>query len=246
MNTDRELEETLRFDPLAAAESICGTDTEEYLGLGLLMAQGHARVKNQLLTERNDTTLVNTLDRYLHIVTGAGFETVLTMPFEGRSYSDRPAPLETLYVLAHPDGLLLRFDTYGSDHVNSAKVWYNWRPAPLCREQAQHLATDDIILFPVTGDTAGIGSLAEIGFALCQAMASSRYFVFLCEPGVDHDLVADPVLTKESLRARALVRAHLGQIQLPNVFVCETRQQMLAVSLALHRGLGMLRSARGI
>jgi len=136
VNTDRKLEETLRFDPLSAAESICGTDTEEYLGLGLLLAQGHARVKNRLLTERNDTTLVNTLDRYLHIVTGAGFETVLTMPFEGRSYSDRPAPLETLYVLAHPDGLLLLFDTYGSDHVNSAKVWYNWRPAPLCSEQA--------------------------------------------------------------------------------------------------------------
>lgn len=141
------------------------------------------------------------------------------------------------------DQFIISYEDQGIAYFNPQVE--HWSPA-LAAVEAHHLATDDIILFPVTGDTAGIGSLAEIGFALCQAMISSRYFVFLCEPGVDHDLVADPVLAKESLRARALVRAHLGQIQLPNVFVCETMQQMLAVSLALHGGLGLLRSARGI
>ena len=141
------------------------------------------------------------------------------------------------------DQFVISYEVQGIAYFNPQVE--HWSPA-LAAVEAQHLATDDIILFLVTGETAGFGSLAEIGFALCQAVTSSRYFVFLIEPTVDPDPEADPVLAKESLRARALVRAHLSLNTLPNVFVCETRQQMLDVSLALHRGLGLLRSARSI
>jgi hypothetical protein len=141
------------------------------------------------------------------------------------------------------DQFIISYDDQGIGYFNPQVE--HWSPA-LAAVEAQHLASDDIILFPVTDETAGIGSLAEIGFALCQAATSSRYFVFLIEPSVDPNLVADPVLAKESLRSRALVRAHLSRNQLPNVFVCETMQQMLDVSLTLHRGLRLLRSARSI
>ena len=114
--------------------------------------------------------------------------------------------------------------------------------------EAQHLVEDDIILFPVTGETAGLGSLAETGFSMFQAMKTNmnRYFVFMVDDECDPLKVLDPVLTKESRRARALVRAHLRKNQHPNVFVCGDLDQMLLVSLMLHRSLTYINRARGV
>ena len=107
---------------------------------------------------------------------------------------------------------------------------------------------DDIILFPVTGETAGLGSLAETGFSMFQAMKTNmnRYFVFMVDAECDPLKVLDPVLAKESRRARALVRAHLRKNQHPNVFVCGDLDQMLPVSLMLHRSLTYINRARGV
>jgi len=105
---------------------------------------------------------------------------------------------------------------------------------------------DDIILFPVTGETAGLGSLAETGFSMFQAMKTNmnRYFVFMVDAECDPEKVTDPVLAKESRRARALVRAHLRKNPHPNVFVCDTLDQMLAISVLLRDSLVAVRSAR--
>jgi hypothetical protein len=114
----------------------------------------------------------------------------------------------------------------------------NWCPEDAA-EEARHLATDGILLFPVTGETYGTGSLAETGFSLQQAIrsvgSSHRFVLVLIEPTLNPSLRdANPVAHQESLRARALVQAHLDQVQHPNVFVVQSLETMLATSLELH------------
>jgi len=123
----------------------------------------------------------------------------------------------------------------------------DWTPE-MADIEAQHLVEDEIILFPVTGETAGLGSLAETGFSMFQAMKTNmnRYFVFMVEPECDPAHVTDPVLVKESRRARALVRAHLRKNTHPNVFVCDSLMQMLDVSIQLHHSLVHVKRARAM
>src|SRR5271156_2620325 len=45
----------------------------------------------------------------------------------------------------------------------------NWTPECAVVE-AEHLADDEIVLFPVTGESYGTGSLAETGFSILQAI----------------------------------------------------------------------------
>ena len=47
----------------------------------------------------------------------------------------------------------------------------DWTP-DCAVEEARHLAEDRIILFPVTSETYGIGSIAETGFCVLQAIRS--------------------------------------------------------------------------
>lgn len=123
----------------------------------------------------------------------------------------------------------------------------NWT-AEMADIEARHLVEDDIILFPVTNETAGLGSLAETGFSMFQAMRTNmnRYFVFMVDPRCDPARVTDPVLVKESLRARALVKAHLRKNTHPNIFVCDSLMQMLAVSLELYHSLVHIDRARNL
>lgn len=130
--------------------------------------------------------------------------------------------------------------------------WFNpqvddWKPE-LAAVEAEHLVRDGIVLFPVTSETAGLGSLAETGFSMFQAMKSdmNRFFVFMIDAGCDPEKVTDPALRQESIRARALVRAHLSRNPHPNVFVCEDMDTMLAVSLRLHASLRLVHQARGL
>lgn len=121
----------------------------------------------------------------------------------------------------------------------------DWTPE-MADIEAEHLVNDEIILFPVTGETAGMGSLAETGFSMFQAMKTNmnRYFVFMVDAECDPEKVTDAVLAKESRRARALVRAHLRKNPHPNVFVCENLEQMLTISLHLRDSLLMIQRAR--
>jgi hypothetical protein len=128
---DEQLDKLLAFDPLAAAEKVTGVDhyseSDETMGLGVLLAQGHNRAKDRALLERGDTTFSSSLARYVAVIEGAGFERVLELPFAGQSLGETRD--ETLNIFAHRDGLLLKFDTYGGTSVNGGKVWYNWRPS---------------------------------------------------------------------------------------------------------------------
>lgn len=115
----------------------------------------------------------------------------------------------------------------------------DWKPE-LAQVEADHLANDDVILFPVTAETYGTGSLAETGFSIIQAIRldDRRDFVILIEQRLDEDL-DNAELRKESLRARALVLQHLKKLRLPNVYVVDTLEEMLQLSLVLYQAAAL-------
>jgi hypothetical protein len=110
----------------------------------------------------------------------------------------------------------------------------DWKPE-LADIEAENLAEDAIILFPVTGETYGTGSLAETGFSIAQAIRldDRRDFVIMIEKDLDESL-NDEVARKESLRARALVKQHLKKLNLSNLYIVENLDEMLEVSLRLY------------
>jgi hypothetical protein len=114
----------------------------------------------------------------------------------------------------------------------------NWTPE--CADiEAQHLKTDQVILFPITGETYGSGSLAETGFSVMQVVSSiytspTRFLVVMIEDDLDTPLKDNDVAYKESIRARKLVKAHLKANPHPNVFIVESFSEMLGLSLELY------------
>jgi quinolinate synthase len=114
----------------------------------------------------------------------------------------------------------------------------NWT-AECAVMEAEHLAEDAIILFPVTGETTGIGSLSEVGFSILNAIRldNQRDFVIMIEPALSDKLVNElpPNHVKESIRARALVNQHLKKMRLSNLYVVSSLEEMLEVSVQLHK-----------
>lgn len=132
--------------------------------------------------------------------------------------------------------------------------WYNpqvedWDPS--CAEaEAEHLANDAIVLFPVTDETYAFGSLAETGFSMLNAVRLDdrrEFVVYVAQEiaGLDpRGNVLDDRLdeegnpnprsrAKDSLRTRALVRQHLVKLRLPNVYVVDSLEEMFEVSVEL-------------
>lgn len=76
------------------------------------------------------------------------------------------------------------------------------------QSENKNLKTNEIILFPVTNETTGQGSLAEIGFSVLDTMRNinDRFLIVL----IDNDCI-DPKATasqiEESKRSRKLVRS---------------------------------------
>ena len=107
----------------------------------------------------------------------------------------------------------------------------DWTPACAAFE-AEHLAADEIILFPVTNESTGFGSLAEIGFACHLAATKNRKVIVYIAPTVS-DAVAELVgakPAKESRNTRALVSAHLVEAanEYPtNIYVVNSMEEML-------------------
>jgi hypothetical protein len=110
----------------------------------------------------------------------------------------------------------------------------DWKPED-AEDEAKHLADDDIILFPVTSETYGTGSLSEVGFSILQAIRldDRRDFVILISQTLD-DTLDNPTARKESLRARALVKQHLRKLRLKNVYIVDTLEEMSELSIDLY------------
>lgn len=102
--------------------------------------------------------------------------------------------------------------------------------------EAEHLANDRIILFPITNETYAFGSLSEIGFSILNAIKldSRRYFLVF----IANDLIPeldDEKSRKQSLNARALVLQHLKKLQLNNIYLVDSLDQMLEASIKIHK-----------
>jgi len=119
----------------------------------------------------------------------------------------------------------------------------DWDPS-MADIEAQHLANDEVILFPITGETYGTGSLAETGFSVLQAIRldDRRDFIILIDSELDPELMENAAAAKESLRARSLVKAHLQKLRLSNLYVVETLEEMLTVSLKLYEAAALRKS----
>ncbi len=123
----------------------------------------------------------------------------------------------------------------------------DWRPE-LADVEAWHLANDQVILFPVTGETFAAGSLAETGFSVLSALrwGSDRFVAVYINPTVDEELArSNPEAAKDSVRARKLVLAHLREQAPRNVFVVSSLEDMLRTSLDLVAACALLERARG-
>lgn len=117
----------------------------------------------------------------------------------------------------------------------------DWKPE-FAQIEATHLSEDQILCFPVTKETYGIGSLAETGFSIMQGLKfdDRREILLLIDlipdPSLDID---DPdkglsrVAYKESTRARALIRCHIKKITWNNVRLLDTIEEMLEWSIYL-------------
>jgi len=131
------------------------------------------------------------------------------------------------------DPFMKSYDEKGFYYFNPQKD--DWNPED-AKAEADHLKNDDIILFPVTGETYGTGSLAEVGFSIQQAIAQNRdaRIVVMIEDELSDEL-DDPVARKESMRSRKLVKAHLDKVESNRVFVVDDLEQMLEISEDLYR-----------
>ena len=130
------------------------------------------------------------------------------------------------------DEFVNRYEELGLDYYNPNKA--DWKPE-YAVEEAEHLANDKIILFPITKETYGTGSLAEVGFSILNAIQldDRRNFVVMIEQDLVPEL-SDPIARKESLKARALVTQHLKKLRLDNLYVVDKLDDMLKVSERLY------------
>lgn len=125
------------------------------------------------------------------------------------------------------------YEQRGIQYYNPQKV--DWKPE-YATDEAIHLATDKMILFPVTSETYGLGSLAETGFSILQVLKleQNRDVLILIDEKLDEGLMSDKELARESMRARGLVLAHLRKLRLDRVYLLPTLEDMLRASLVLY------------
>lgn len=112
----------------------------------------------------------------------------------------------------------------------------DWKPE-LAEIEAEHLANDAVILFPITNETYATGSLSEVGFSILNAIKldNRRDFVIMIHKDLTPELMENAAAAKESLRSRALVIQHLKKLRLSNLYVVETLEEMFEVSVQLYR-----------
>lgn len=117
-----------------------------------------------------------------------------------------------------------------------------WHPGCLDAER-WHLANDPVVLFPVTSDSYGQGSLAELGFSVLRAVDDNPGVVVAVidlelDPALD-----DPARREDSLRSRRLVRAHLAGRTGAALHLVDTVGEMVEVGIEAWRAYAAHRAA---
>lgn len=142
------------------------------------------------------------------------------------------------------EAFIQRYQALGVAYFNPQVE--NWTPE-LADVEAWHLVNDELILFPITDETYAAGSLAETGFSVLSSLRWNvhRFVVLYIAPTVNAVLAqANPEAAKDSARARRLVRAHVEQSGMANVFVVDSLEAMLKVSITLYGSLALMHQAR--
>ena len=138
------------------------------------------------------------------------------------------------------EAFISKYDEKNIQYFNpQVKYW----STELAKIEADHMAKDAIILFPITDETYGTGSLAELGFAYSKAiMNPDMSLIVMVDSTVKKELAdANSVAAKESNRARALVLEHINKLSISNVYVVSTLEEMLGASILLWNQLQRLK-----
>jgi hypothetical protein len=128
---------------------------------------------------------------------------------------------------------MAKYDSLGIEYFNP--MVDDWHPGMVPLE-AQHLAEDEIILFPILGWSYGQGSLSELGFGPLKAMRQNRTrsFVYFIETEL-HERLTDPERCNDSLRARKLLLGHLKELDAPNIYVVNSLDQAMMTTISLYK-----------
>jgi hypothetical protein len=112
----------------------------------------------------------------------------------------------------------------------------NWHPG-MVKDENRHLKEDNIILFPVTDETLGVGSLGEIGFSILNVIrsidnGSSQQLIIMIDDECN-DPIASESEKKTSCRTRTLVKSKALDVNHSNIFVVQDLQHMFDLSIDL-------------
>jgi len=132
------------------------------------------------------------------------------------------------------DQFITIYEKMGINYFNPVKD--DWQPED-AQNEAEHLANDEVILFPVTDESLGLGSLGEVGFSILQAIKldSTRDVIVMIDDVLNDNskILYDESLVIESIKMRALIKAHLKKLNYPNVYMVDTLDDMLSITLHL-------------
>lgn len=106
-----------------------------------------------------------------------------------------------------------------------------------CAEiEARHMASDEIILFPVTSETLGTVHLQGTNESILNVirMNDDRDIVVMIDKEYKGELPHGPLKRTEDSRLRIFTSAYLKNVKFKNVYVVESLQQMLDISLVLY------------
>lgn len=130
------------------------------------------------------------------------------------------------------DAFMKDYDMRDVDYFNP-DAGDDWHPGMIADEN-KHLREDQIILFPVLGESLGFGSLGEIGFSINNvirniANGKDQRLIALIDDECTDDR-KDVAARSQSTKARKLVKSKLLEVNHPSVYVVETLEEMLIVS----------------
>ena len=133
-------------------------------------------------------------------------------------------------------------DSFIKDYNEKGIFFFNpqlpagtWTPG-CAKEENTHLMNDGVILFPVTHETTGQGSLAEIGFSILASLRRNpdRYFIFMIDDDCTDPNASESAI-KDSIRSRKLVKSKLQEVAKENdgVFLVDSLAEMFDLSTLL-------------
>ena len=127
MHSDADILEAIRQDPIADAERVMGKTVDEskvVQGMALDLQFRKAAALKHMLEETHDTHYSINANKAMSLFLQNGFERVFSLDFDSDGHSER---FDMMY---RDPGLLLIYETY-RQHINTAKLYYAWKPSEL-------------------------------------------------------------------------------------------------------------------